>query len=123
MDKKHFIESRVNDFLNGKLYDLALMSLENQKKFIYKNRENDLVYINMDECIEALKEAYKLSNDFVIFQIQYKSPDLKIPIVEYNIFALYDTKKLEINLCRNLKVRYYIPLNISNYEDRNKKRI
>ena len=131
LDKKHFIESTVNDFLKGKLYGLALMSLENQKKFIIreetetyaiyalsnKNRENDLVYINMDECIEALKETYKLSNDFIIFQIQYKSPDLKIPIVEYNIFALFGTKKLEINSCKNLKVRYYIPLNISNYED------
>ena len=61
------------------------MSLESQKKFIIreetetyaiyalsnKNRENDLVYINMDECIEALRVANKLSNDFVIFQIQY----------------------------------------------------
>ena len=131
IDKKHFIESTVNDFLKGKLYDLALMSLENQKKFIIreetetyaiyalsnKNRENDLVYINMDECIETLKEAYKLPKDFIIFQIQYKSPDLKIPIVEYSIFALFGIKKLEINPCRNLKARYYIPLNISNYED------
>ena len=106
LDKKHFIESTVNDFLKGKLYGLALMSLENQKKFIIreetetyaiyalsnKNRENDLVYINMDECIEALKETYKLSNDFIIFQIQYKSPDLKIPIVEYNICIIWYQK-------------------------------
>jgi hypothetical protein len=130
ISKQKFIESTVNDFLDGKLYDLALMSLENQKKFIIrektetyaiyalsnKNRENDLVYINMDECRNILSKINQIDkDDIVIFQIEYNSPDFKIPIVEYNLFGIYGTKKLTLNHCKNLKAIYYIPLNITDY--------
>jgi len=132
ISKQKFIESTVNDFLDGKLYDLALMSLEKEKKFfirgetetyaIYalsnKNREEDLVHINMDECRDHLSRINQINkDDIVIFQIEYKSPNFKIPIVEYGLFAIYGTKKLSINYCNNLKARYYIPLNITDYKD------
>ena len=53
----------------------------------------------------------------VIFKIEYKYPGFKIPIIEYNLFGYYGTKKLNLYLCNNLKIRYYIPKVINNYED------
>jgi hypothetical protein len=72
----------------------------------------------MDECRDHLSRMNQINkDDIVIFQIEYKSPNFKIPIVEYGLFAIYGTKKLSINYCNNLKARYYIPLNITDYKD------
>ena len=53
----------------------------------------------------------------MIFKIEYRIPEFKIPIIEYNLFSSYGVKKLILNHCRNNKVYYYIPANISDFED------
>ena len=83
-----------------------------------KNRENETVYIDMDDCINILSRLYDfLYEEFIIFKIEYTSPDFKIPIIEYNIFTQYGTRKIPLNSCRNSKIKYYINRNISDYED------
>ena len=130
--KKKFIEETTNDMVEGKLYEIVLMSLENDKHFIIreetetysiyalsnKNREKNLTYIKLDECGEILSKANNLqNNDLIVFKIEYRSPYLKIPIIEYKLFGLFGTKKLSLNLCNNLKIHYYIPKVIKDYKD------
>jgi len=132
LSKKKFIEETTNDMVEGKLYELVLMALENNKHFIInektetysiyalsnKNREKNLTYINLDECGEILNKANNLeNNDLIVFKIEYHSPNFKIPIIEYRLFGLFGTKKLSINPCYNLKIHYYIPKIIDNYKD------
>ena len=106
------------------------MSLENEMKFhireesetysIYalsnKNRDKDLTHIDIDKCLDILNEVYEISkHEMMIFKIEYKYPDFRIPIIEYILFGDYGTKKLLLNHCKDLKAIYYIPKNISDY--------
>ena len=95
---------------------------ENEIYSIYsltnKKRENDFVYINLDECWDILRNKYNLPyDDIIIFKVEYKSPEFKIPIVEYNLFTLYGRKKLSLSSCKNIKIKYIIPINITDYEE------
>ena len=40
-----------------------------------------------------------------------------IPIIEYNIFGKGGKLKLNLNYCKSLKVDYYVPLNINNFQE------
>ena len=66
-----------------------------------------------------LKIKYKLNEDedIVIFKIEYKAPDIKIPIVEYSLFGRDGSMKLNLNICSKLKILYYIPTQINDYID------
>ena len=130
--KKKFIDSTVNDLLEGKLYNLMSISLEDQKIFtirekteIYslyginnKKREPNLTYIDIEDCVDKLINTYKLPyNDLIVFKVEYSSPYLKIPIIEYKLFGLFGTKKLTLHSCKNLKAHYYIPRYIEDYKE------
>ena len=132
LEKRRFIEKTVSDMIEGKLYELTLMVMENNKIFIIdrvtevysiyslsnKNRDEKLINIEMEECISVLKKVHKyVKDDIIIFQVEYKNPEFKIPIVEYNLFSSYGVKKLTLNHCRNLKAHYYIPKTIENFQD------
>ena len=132
LSKRKFIEATVNSFKNGTLYELGVEAIEGKKKFIIKeeteiysiysvsnkDRENGTTYIDLDNCINILSRLYGFSyDDFIVFKIEYTSPDFKIPIIEYSLFAHYGIKKFQLHSCRNSKIKYYINRYISNFED------
>ena len=130
--KQKFIEQVNTEILNGGLYDLVISAIDKKYRFtirdgdeiyqIYslsdKFRESDLVYIDFQECGKALRNKNKMeeTDDIVIFQIEYRSSDFMIPIVEYNLYGLFGTQKLSLSPCNNMKLRYYIPKKINNFE-------
>ena len=131
--RQKLIEKVGNDIMSGELYDLVVTAIEKAKVFtvrdgdiIYqlyalsnKIRENDTVYIDMEECGNILRKKYQLDNedDIIVFKIEYLSPEFKIPIVEYNFFGQFGTKKLSISTCNDMKFTYYIPKEINDFED------
>ena len=133
-EKIMFIENTVNGILHSDLYDLVLMAIEDKKNFVIKEenviyqiyalnnkniREQNLTYIDFENCASILRETNKLTqrDDIIVFKIEYTSPDFKIPIIEYVLFGVYGTKKLNLLSCNNIKFNYYIPKEINNYED------
>ena len=72
----------------------------------------------MDYCGIALKEKNRIDekDDIIIFKVEYRSDEFRIPIVEYNLYGNSGSKKLSLNPCSNIKLIYYIPLNISDFE-------
>ena len=132
-EKQKFIELTTKEILNLTLYELLLDAVLDKKIFsithgsetyqIYslsnKNRIDGTTYIYFDDCAEILREKQKLgaNEDLVIFKIEYKYPDIKIPIIEYQIFNKNGMKKLNLNHCKNAKVLYYIPKEINDYEE------
>ena len=118
--------------MKGQLSDLVIkmvkkesnytIRMENETYQLYsltnKYREEDLIHIDMDYCAMALKERYRIGDedDIIIFKIEYRSDDFKIPIVEYNVYGHSGSRKLSISTCSNIKLIYYIPLNISDFE-------
>ena len=133
LDKHKFVINTTEGIMNADLYDIILYVLDNKKIYtirekneiyqIYslsnKIRFNDLAYVDLDECGKILKEKYKLkqSEDILVFKIEYRSPDFKIPIIEYCLFGRDGSIKLNLNICNKQKINYYIPLNISEYKD------
>ena len=133
LDKRRFIEMTSNGIIKSDLYDLIINAIEKKENIIKKsgneiyqiyamnnkNRNPNLTYIDFGECGQKLKEVNKLipQDDILIFKIEYNSPDFKIPIIEYALFGIFGTKKLDLLTCSNIKVNYYIPLKINNYQD------
>ena len=131
-EKIKFIDDIINDMLNGNLYDLAMRAIENNEIFIIdegtevysisalsnKNRHPNLTFIEMDECANILRENNELlKNDLILFKIEYKIPEFKIPIIEYTLFAIFGTQKISLKQCKNLKVHLYIPKIINDYKE------
>ena len=132
-EKIKFIENTVNGIIYSDLYDLVLITVEGKQNLIIKEeneiyqlyamntkiRDPSLAYIDFGECEKKLKE-YNLVNkpdDIIVFKIEYLYPDFKIPIIEYALFGIYGTKRLNLLTCNNMKINYYIPRHINDYED------
>ena len=58
-----------------------------------------------------------MTDEIVVFKIEYHSPEFMIPIVEYNLFGYFGTQKLSLSPCNDMKFRYYIPKKINGYRD------
>ena len=132
-DKRKFIENTTNGISNDELSYLVLMAIELKYNFTIKEeneiyqiyplgskfRDPNLTYIDFDECGKLLREFNGLSDedDIIVFKIEYKSPDFKIPIIEYSLFGYNGKRKLSLHTCNHLKIKYYIPKIINNYED------
>ena len=131
-EKQKFIEETVNEIMSLELYDLVIMAIDKHEIYtrtldditfqIYalsnQKREDNLVYIYLKECGEILKEKHRVFNDdLIVFKIEYKSPDFKIPIIEYTLFGRGGKVKMNLNHCKKLKMKYLIPKEISNYEE------
>ena len=131
--KRKFIDQTVNEMLRNDLYDIMSPVIDNKEYYVIreeneiyhiyslknKHRENDLTYIDFGECGVRLKEYYGITNedDLLVFKIEYKSPDFRIPIIEYALFGVYGTKRLNLFICNGLKINYFIPITINNYEE------
>ena len=131
--KQKFIEGSINGLINRKLYDLALMATSEKKSFtinnknevyqIYalsnKKRDINLTYIDFDECARVLRKKHNLKekDDMIIFKVEYRSNDYKIPIIEYALFNSVGAVRLHLDYCKKIKMKYYIPMKINNFED------
>ena len=131
--KQQFIEKVATSLIKGELYDLTIVAIDNKMVFtrreddivfqLYslsnKYRENDLVFMDLEECGKLLRKKYRLDDedDIIVFKIEYYYPYFKIPIVEYNLYGQFGLKKLGLNYFNKLKINYLIPKTIEDYED------
>ena len=129
LEKKKFIENTTKEILNAELYEIVLHSLEDKKVYkrveenetyqIYalsnRYRDPDLAYVDLNSCGKLLKQKYNLkeSQDVLVFKIEYRSPDFKIPIIEYVLFGRDASIKFNSNICKEEKILYYIPKKIN----------
>ena len=133
LEKKKFIENTTKEILNAELYEIVLHSLEDKKVYkrveenetyqIYalsnRYRDPDLAYVDLNSCGKLLKQKYNLkeSQDVLVFKIEYRSPDFKIPIIEYVLFGRDASIKFNSNICKEEKILYYIPKKINDFKD------
>ena len=132
-NKQKFIEATKNGLVKRKLKDLSLMATELGKFFtirtpseiyqIYsltnKEREENLTYVDLEQCAILLNKKYGLNklDEVIVFKIEYLSSNYKIPIIEYLLFGKKGRIKFRLEFCKNLKINYYIPKEINNYEE------
>ena len=132
-DKQKFIEATKIGLITKKLYDLSLMAVKlgeiftirtpNETYQIYsltnKVRDENLTYIDLSQCALLLNKKYGLKNldDIVVFKIEYLYPGYKIPIIDYLLFGRKGTLRFRMEFCKNIKINYFIPKKINNYEE------
>jgi hypothetical protein len=108
-----------NDMLSSQisLSDKNSIELTNQEAV-----KNHLSIIDLDKCIEKLKQYYNTTDDFIISKTQYSSL-LKINTNEtvsdstsLKIYNIHTRNEINMSLCNNTNITYKFPLseNIKN---------
>ena len=87
-----------------------ITSTNNQNNIDYNN---GISVINLGECENKLKEIYNLhETPFIIFKTDIYQEGLLMPIVEYEIYHPYTLQKIDLDICKNDKIKVYLPVTI-----------
>ena len=106
-----FINNDLENFfeeIDNKKYQISTLSNQNKQ---------NLSYIDLGNCETLLRQEYGINNteELIIFKIENKFEGIKIPIIEYDIFSK-DGKKLNLDICKNDTIKYFIPVSINENE-------
>ena len=99
--KDYFIKNNNTEIFH-------ITSSYNQKN----NEYNNVSRINIGECEDILKEIYNIKNNetLIIFKTDFYIENYSIPITEYEIFEPQKKIKLDLNYCKDIKMKIYSPV-------------
>ena len=106
-----FIEKQKEDLLaNENDIKYQITSTYNQKNKKY----NNISTINLGECETKIRLQHNICNDttLLIFKIDIKEEGLLIPIIEYEVYNSETKEKLNLEICKDIKINISIPVNI-----------
>ena len=113
------------DIVNGKdtkfefgNFLISMTKIENQKN----SQNSNQTFIDLKECENELKSFYNIShnNSLYILKIEKREEGMKIPKVEYEVYyPLYERNltKLNLTVCKNMKIDIFIPVKINDTLD------
>ena len=106
--------------LEKKEIKICITSTENQNF----NKNKNLTSIILGDCEKKLKESYNISinNSLIIYKMDVKKENMRIPRIEYEVYYPVNGSKLEIldlNKCNNIKIDLSIPIEIDNIDKYN----
>jgi hypothetical protein len=135
MDNNEIVKTLKEEFVNGNLNklipDIIIGNdiIIKRKNIIVQigttdyqryNNNNNLSIIDLGECEEILKARYRINYDdpLFIFKVDSYIENSLIPIVEYEIYYLYDNK-FNFSLlvpCKDIKINIKIPTDLNKEE-------
>ena len=85
-------------------------STYNQNNNIY----NNLSILQLKKCEFELKNHYNISQNesLLIFKIDKLGKDLLISIVEYEVYNMRTKEKLDLNICKDIKISIIYPVDL-----------
>ena len=85
---------------------------ENQKNSYDKEVSN----IDLGECETILKKKNNISeyDDLIIFKIDMKDKEQSSTYVQYEIYDPYTFDRLDLDVCKDVNINIYIPVNLDN---------
>ena len=84
-----------------------------------QKRNNNESTIHLGDCENKLKEKYNISKNESLYLIKVDILIDNIPKVEYEVYYPFNTDnftKLDLSICKNIKIDISIPIIISNKE-------
>ena len=68
----------------------------------------------MGKCEEKLRKEYNINNNIsiFIFQIEFFTQGILIPIIEYEVYDIIKRQKLDLNYCNDIEIDISIPVSI-----------
>ena len=133
-DKNEFLHNIINEIINGTMNEiLELVVNDNQNIIIEENKDlyqistlsnqmNKINYnytsINIGKCERRLRDQYEIEDnkELIIFKIEYFVEGYNIPIINYVLFTEDGKIKLNLDYCKNLTIKYNIPVSINESE-------
>ena len=126
--EQSFISSNFNtsDLENGKesiiqnnKMTITLTTTENQKN----TNNNNMTRINLGECENELRRAYKIPNDTKLFmrKIDIIQEEINITKVEYDVYCRLNgtnLEKLNLSFCDKTKIEISVPIKITGNVDK-----
>ena len=78
------------------------------------NKYTNISNINIEECEKKLRLYYNISNNssLLILKIDIIEKGLFIPLIEFEVFNSKTKEKLNLNICKYIKIDINIPVNI-----------
>ena len=116
-----YLDTGNDEIIEMEKMKVTFTTTENQKN----NINSDTTNIDLGECESSLRQFYNLSNDSVIYikMLEVSQDEMRIPKVEYDIFAKINGEnlmKLNLSSCKNNKISLSIPVdNIGNIDKLN----
>ena len=79
------------------------------------NANNNVSTILLGKCENKLREHYNMNDDdpLFIFKFENYEEGLLIPIIEYEVYNLNEKGKLNMNICKDIKIDIFIPASIN----------
>ena len=93
----------------------TITSTENQKN----NKNSNNTTINLGECENKLKEKFNISknNSLYLLKVDAYFDYLNFPKIEYEVYHKFSQngllEKLDLSVCKNIKIEIEIPINIT----------
>ena len=119
----------IENIKNGTMKQVLSQVIGNNESLIMKDGESshiitslsssfqraDLSSINFGECEQLIKNksGLKQEEELILYEIEHNVEGFNIPIIEYVLFNENGSMQLNLSICDNMKVQYYIPLSIN----------
>ena len=114
------IDNGEDKKIDGKNLSIIITSTKNQKN----NENKKMVTINLGKCENILKDIYNISKNDSLYMLQIISEEekgMKISKIEYEIYYPFNNNnltKLDLNLCKGIKIEISIPVKLSDNLDK-----
>ena len=75
----------------------------------------DFSSINFGTCEKKIREENNIqtNEELILYEIEHNVEGFNIPIIEYVLFTEDGSNQLDLNICGDMKVQYYIPVSIN----------
>ena len=92
---------------NNIVYQITSSNNEN-------NTKNNISTIKLGECEEKLRQENNINDDItlIILKIEIYEEGLLIPIIEYEVYNSETKEKLDLKICKDIKIQINIPVSI-----------
>ena len=79
------------------------------------NENNNISTINLGKCETKLKLYYNISNNtpLLILKMDVYEEGLLIPIIEYDVYNIKTKDKLDLDICKDIKIDINIPIDVN----------
>ena len=128
-DKEDMTKQIIENIKNGTMEEVISQILTTGDSLIYTEGEDahllstvngnlkrsDYSSIDFGPCEKLIREKNNIldTEELLLYQVEHSVEGLNIPILEYVIFTEDGKTQLDLSICDNMQVQYYIPVSIN----------
>ena len=119
----------IENIKNGSMSDIIAKIKNNNESFVlYEGNDAHLISslggnlkrtnfssIDFGDFEKKIRNENGINDteDLILYEVEHSVEGFNIPIIEYVLFTEDGKTQLDLNICENLNVQYYIPVSIN----------